>query len=54
MMNRGVDSVGIDMQPVRNQNIYWSLFFVLFIILGNFFILNLFAGVVVSTFNKQK
>lgn len=54
MMNRAVDSVGIDMQPVRNQNIYWSLFFILFIILGNFFILNLFAGVVVSTFNKQK
>lgn len=53
-MNRGVDSVGIDYQPVRNQNIYWALFFILFIILGNFFILNLFAGVVVSTFNREK
>jgi len=54
MMNRGVDSVSIDSQPVRNQNVYWALFFILFIILGNFFILNLFAGVVVSTFNKEK
>jgi hypothetical protein len=33
---------------------YGALFFIAFIILANFFTLNLFAGVVVSTFNRQK
>ncbi len=53
-MYRGVDSVGIDMQPKRNYGIYWALFFIIFIILSNFLMLNLFAGVVVSTFNREK
>ena len=53
-MNRGIDSVGIDLQPKRNQNMYWALFYIIFIILGNFLILNLFVGVVVSTFNREK
>ena len=57
VMNRGVDSVQIDFQPIKNQNstflfnIYWATFYMVFIVLGNFLILNLFAGVVVSTFN---
>jgi Ion transport protein len=54
MMNKGLDSVGIDQQPIKNQNIYWAMFFMLFIILGNFLILNLFVGVVVNTFNREK
>lgn len=54
VMNRGIDSVDIDYQPHTNNNIYWSLFFIFIIILSNFFMLNLFAGVVVSTFNKEK
>lgn len=53
-MNRGVDSVSIDYNPIINENIAWSFFFIAFIILGDFLILNLFAGVVVSTFNKEK
>jgi hypothetical protein len=51
IMNRGIDSVGIDMQPKKNENVSWSLYFMFFIILGNFLVLNLFVGVVVSTFN---
>jgi Ion transport protein len=46
--------MGIDEQPYENANMYWGFFFVLIIILSNFFLLNLFAGVVVSTFNKEK
>lgn len=30
------------------------MFFIVFIILSNFLMLNLFTGVVVSTFNKEK
>lgn len=53
-MNRGVDSIAIDYEPKRNHEIMWALFFMAFIILGNFLILNLFVGVVISTFNKEK
>lgn len=33
---------------------YWILFFVMFMIVGSMFILNLFVGVVISTFNNEK
>ena len=42
------------MQPIKNYNIFWSLFFMIFVFFGNFLILDLFTGVVVSTFNKEK
>jgi len=54
VMNKGVDSRGIDQQPKENTNMWYSLYFVLFIIIGSFFILNLFVGVVISTFNLEK
>ncbi len=54
VMQRGVDAVGIDLEPVRNDQIFWSLFFMVFVFLGQFLILDLFTGVVVSTFNKEK
>jgi hypothetical protein len=54
VMLQGMDSVGIDYQPKRENSLYWSLFFVVFVIFGNFFIMNLFAGAVVMTFNKEK
>jgi Ion transport protein len=54
IMNRGIDSVAIDSQPRLNENMIWALFYIAFIVLGNFLILNLFAGVVVSTFNREK
>jgi hypothetical protein len=47
VMNRAVDSVDIDKQPVLNQNVLWSLFFMVFVFFGNFLILDLFTGVVV-------
>ena len=53
-MNEGVDSVDIDMEPVKNNNMFWAIFFMVFIVLGNFLILNLFVGVVISTFNREK
>lgn len=53
-MNRGIDSVDIDIQPKRNNNMFWAIFYMVFIVLGNFLILNLFVGVVISTFNREK
>ena len=54
VMYSGIDSVDIDMQPIKNYNNYWALFFVLFIVFGFILFLNLFVGVVVQVFNKEK
>lgn len=54
VMNFGIDSRGIDLQPKSNSNRLNSIYFILFIIIGSFFILNLFVGVVISTFNVEK
>ena len=44
----------MDMQPEREANLYILAYFVLFIIFGSFFTLNLFIGVVIDNFNQQK
>lgn len=41
-------------QPIREINIYMYLYFVVFIIFGSFFTLNLFIGVIIDNFNQQK
>jgi hypothetical protein len=54
VMYKGVDSVGIGMQPKYNNNPVVSIYFVSFIIIGNIFILNLFVGIVIDKFNRLK
>jgi hypothetical protein len=54
VMKKGVDSVGADMQPIKEYGLYWSAYFMIFMLFGDFFIMNLFAGAVVMTFNKEK
>ena len=44
-----INYVGI---PYNKQ--YWILFFMAFIVVGNWFMLNLFVGVVISNFNREK
>lgn len=41
-------------QPQYEVNIYMYLYFVIFIIFGSFFTLNLFIGVIIDNFNQQK
>ncbi|XP_060573372.1 sodium channel protein type 4 subunit alpha B-like isoform X4 [Ruditapes philippinarum] len=41
-------------QPQDEQSLVYYLYFVLFIIFGSFFTLNLFIGVIIDNFNKQK
>lgn len=43
-----------DQQPVYNNATVYYLFFVLFIMIGSFFTLNLFIGVIIQNFNVQK
>ncbi|NWW60914.1 SCN5A protein, partial [Ifrita kowaldi] len=41
-------------QPQWESNLYMYLYFVIFIIFGSFFTLNLFIGVIIDNFNQQK
>lgn len=43
-----------DDQPDMESNLYMYLYFVVFIIFGSFFTLNLFVGVIIDNFNQQK
>jgi hypothetical protein len=54
VMYFGIDSTGIDNQPVKNHNLMRSFFFISFIITGNIFVLNLFVGIVIDKFNRLK
>jgi len=58
VMNRGIDSVGaVDnepMQPKKNNSSMPIIYFVIFMIFGSQFILNLFVGVIMDNFNKIK
>lgn len=67
-MYAAVDSEGIDMQPRRytkhadgsdnyddkDSTVLIILFYVMFIVVGSFFVINLFVGVVIDNFNSLK
>lgn len=44
----------VEKQPDYEVNIYMYIYFVVFIIFGSFFTLNLFIGVIIDNFNQQK
>jgi voltage-gated cation channel len=54
VMADSVDSRGVDLQPAREANLYAYIYFVIFIICGSFFTLNLFIGVIIDNFNMLK
>ncbi|KAG7459667.1 hypothetical protein MATL_G00213080 [Megalops atlanticus] len=54
IMYAAVDSREVEDQPVYEDNLYMYLYFVIFIIFGSFFTLNLFIGVIIDNFNQQK
>ncbi|NXG78830.1 SCN5A protein, partial [Baryphthengus martii] len=54
IMYAAVDSRGIDEQPKFEKFLAMYMYFVIFIIFGSFFMLNLFIGVVISNFNQQR
>ena len=47
-MYHAIDSSEKNQQPIEDVNIYMYLYFVFFIILGAFFTLNLFIGVIID------
>ncbi|KAM8933727.1 sodium channel protein type 2 subunit alpha-like isoform 3-T3 [Pelodytes ibericus] len=54
IMYAAVDSRKQGEQPNYEDNLYMYLYFVIFIIFGSFFTLNLFIGVIIDNFNQQK
>lgn len=53
-MSRGIDATGIEKQPKENHRQYMAIYFVIFMILGAFLIINLFTAVITDNFNKLK
>ncbi|XP_062982355.1 sodium channel protein type 5 subunit alpha-like [Elgaria multicarinata webbii] len=54
IMYAAVDSREREEQPIWEYSLYMYLYFVIFIIFGSFFTLNLFIGVIIDNFNQQK
>uniref|UniRef100_A0A8C2IHR6 Calcium voltage-gated channel subunit alpha1 Ib n=1 Tax=Cyprinus carpio TaxID=7962 RepID=A0A8C2IHR6_CYPCA len=52
IMYHGLDAVGIDQQPIINNNPWMLLYFISFLLIVSFFVLNMFVGVVVENFHK--
>ncbi|XP_034442099.1 sodium channel, voltage gated, type VIII, alpha subunit b isoform X2 [Hippoglossus hippoglossus] len=54
IMYAAIDSRKVGDQPLYEDNLYMYIYFVIFIIFGSFFTLNLFIGVIIDNFNQQK
>ncbi|KAG1938066.1 voltage-dependent T-type calcium channel subunit alpha-1H [Pimephales promelas] len=52
IMYDGLDAVAVDKQPIRNHNPWMLLYFISFLLIVSFFVLNMFVGVVVENFHK--
>lgn len=54
MMIHTITSTELDYIPEESsRNVYWILFFMLFMITGTFFFINLFGAAVINTFMEQ-
>ncbi|KAL3103108.1 hypothetical protein niasHS_002294 [Heterodera schachtii] len=54
IMYQGIDAVAVDFQPIENYNEWRMIYFISFLLLVGFFVLNMFVGVVVDNFHKCK
>ncbi|CAF0940376.1 unnamed protein product, partial [Brachionus calyciflorus] len=52
IMYTGIDAVGVDKQPIQNYNEWMLLYFISFLLLVGFFVLNMFVGVIIENFHK--
>merc|ERR1719230_2095297 len=52
-MYQGVDAKDLYVVPEEDYNEGACIFFIVFLIIGNFFVLNLFVGVIVDSFNNS-
>ncbi|XP_021945092.2 voltage-dependent T-type calcium channel subunit alpha-1G isoform X3 [Folsomia candida] len=52
IMYSGLDATEVDKQPIENENEWRLLYFISFLLLVGFFVLNMFVGVVVENFHR--
>lgn len=52
VMYAAVDATDVDMQPIRDKNVMIVWFFMLFMLVGSYLVMNLFVGVIIDNFNK--
>ncbi|CAH3037176.1 unnamed protein product [Porites lobata] len=52
IMHNGIDAVGVDQQPVKNYAEWRLAYFIPFLMLGGFLVLNMIVGVVVENFQR--
>lgn len=50
----GIDQRGPEKTSEVDYNVLYGLFFCFFIVVGAFFILNLFDGIVIDNFNNER
>jgi len=53
-MRDAIDATDVDIQPRNEAQFAAYVYFVIFIICGSFFTLNLFIGVIIDNFNMLK
>jgi hypothetical protein len=53
-MYNAIDATYIDYQPVKNNRFHWSLFFIAYMIIAYFFLLNLSIAILCDNFKKEK
>ena len=49
-----VDATEEDMQPIRDLYLNWVWFFMVFMLVGSYLVMNLFVGVIIDNFNKVR
>lgn len=54
VMYDGIDSTKIDEMPITNNHPSFFFFFMLYMFVGSLFVLNMFVGVTINVFNKEK
>ncbi|CAF3798273.1 unnamed protein product, partial [Rotaria sordida] len=51
IMYNGIDAVDVEMQPIKNYSETKSIYFISFILIVSFFLLNMFIGVIIKSFH---
>lgn len=51
-MYAAVDATEENMQPIRDAHVIRVWFFMLFMLVGSYLVMNLFVGVIIDNFNK--
>lgn len=52
VMYAAVDATVEDMQPIRDAHVARVWFFMFFMLIGSYLVMNLFVGVIIDNFNK--